>query len=733
VIQVIQQKGGPVPIDAPAPIVRPGYVLIENLYSVISAGTERMVIESARTSLVTRARQRPDQVRQILRKVATEGLRSTIAQVREKLAEPIPLGYSSAGVVIACGSGVQGVRPGDRVSSNGPHASVVCVARNLCATVPQAVSMDEAAFTTLAAIALQGIRLAKLGLGDSVLVIGLGLLGQLTVRLLRAHGCRVIGTDLDPERCRLAEAAGAERAAPGLTGADISHLTRGIGADAILITAATSSDAPVQLAAEAVRSKGRVVVVGAVGLELPRQPFYLKEAEFVISCSYGPGRYDPEYEDRGHDYPVGYARWTEQRNMQAVLDLLATRQLDFRPLISHRFAVRDASSAYASIETDKDRTLGVVLEYEPAQRPAAVPAISTRSERVKDPRGIGVGFIGSGGFSKMMLLPILRELPSVRLRTLCSASGLAASVIGDRFGFERITAAEDEVFADADCEAIFIATRHDQHARQVQKALAAGKKVFVEKPLALTLAEIAVLDRQMASIERPILMVGFNRRFSPAAVAAKRAFADVREPLTVSLRFNVQPVPAGHWTQQDSIGGGRIIGEACHAVDLATYLVGSPPIRVYAESISGPDAPPMTDDQAFLTLRHANGAISSIAYLAGGDIGIPKERVEIAGGERFAVIDDFRDLSISRHGKVTKERSLQQDKGHKAELKAFVSAVESGAASPIPWDELRAVSIAVILAMESMREGIALPIPDAPTLESWLREAIESAAPVEQH
>lgn len=696
--------------DVPEPMVRPGHVLIANACSVVSAGTEKMVMELAKKSLLGKARERPDHVRRVLEKLRNEGFFNTIRQVLEKLDEPMTMGYSSAGVVLACGAGVQEFKPGDRVASNGPHAGVVCVPKNLCARVPDNVPFDRAAFTVLGAIALQGVRLARLGLGDTAFVVGLGLIGQITVALLRANGCRVLGTDLDAEKCRLALRMGAEQAGPGWGAGQILEQTRGLGADAVLLTASTKSDGPITLAGEAVRQKGRVVAVGAVGLNLPRRPYYFKEAEFVVSCSYGPGRYDPEYEERGHDYPAAHVRWTEQRNMQAVLDLMGAGQLDLSQLITHHFPIAEAESAYRLIETGSEPYIAIVLDY-PA--PDARPVDRCIQLRTAPADGkIGIGCLGAGNFARMVLLPAIQHTGALQPRILCSASGLSAVHSGQKLGFEKATAEENEVFHDAGVKAVFILTRHDQHARQVIEGLRAGKHVFVEKPLALTVEEIAEIESVLAAAPepKPLVMVGFNRRFSPAAVQVKQFFASVYDPLTVSFRFNAGPIPADHWTQDEIIGGGRIIGEACHAIDLATFLTGSPPVRVFAESIGGASAPAITDDQCFITLRHANGSVSSIGYLAGGDKAFPKERVEVLGGGRLAVIDDFREVITSSGGKAKKARAWQQDKGHREEVAQFARVLAEGGACPISWEELRAVSLASILAVRSIREGIPLEI-----------------------
>lgn len=705
--QVVQSlKSGALSVkQLPEPAAGPGEVLIANRYSVLSAGTEKMALELARKSLVGKALERPDHVRRVLEKLRTEGLLSTISQVRSKLDESMSLGYSSAGTVLAVGRGVRGFRPGDRVASNGPHAGVVAVPKYLVASVPENVPLDLAAYGVLGAIALNGVRLAKLGLGDTAFVVGLGLIGQIAVALLKANGCRVLGTDLDPAKCELALKMGADAARPDFAAAEVLERSRGIGADAVLIAASTPSDAPVALAADAVRPKGRIVALGAVGLNLPRRPFYFKEAEFVVSCSYGPGRYDPEYEDRGHDYPAGHVRWTEQRNLQAVLDLMGSGRLDLAPLTTHRFTIDAAENAYAMIEEGKERYLGILLEFPDSAKQAAAPAAKKPA-----PKELGVGVLGAGNFAKTVLLPILRKTPKLHPRVICAGSGLSAGHAAEKFDFDLAVTDEDQVVADPGVGVVFVLTRHDQHAPQILKALKQGKHVFTEKPLALTEDEIAEIDAALAG-SASMLMVGFNRRFSPAAREARKLFASTSSPLTVSIRMNAGSIPAEHWTQSEEEGGGRLIGEACHAIDLATYLTGSRPVRVYADCIGGPSAPKITEDQSFITLRHANGSISSIGYLAGGDRAYGKERIEVLGGGKLAVIEDFRELTTASGGKLKSDKRWQQDKGHRAEIEAFAEALLKGGPSPIPWEELRAVSLAAILAVRSLREGIPFDLP----------------------
>lgn len=698
--------------DLPEPLASPGELVIANAASLISAGTEKMVMGLAKKSLIGKARARPDHARRVLQKIKTDGLLETVRQVRAKLGEPLPMGYSSAGVVVACGDGVQGYQVGDRVASNGPHAGVVVVPVNLCARIPDDVSYDHASFAVVGSIALQGVRLSKVNLGETVMVIGLGLVGQVTVMILKAAGCRVLATDLDPGKCDLAMQLGADVSKPGLSASQVESLTGGIGADAVIITAATQSNAPIELSADAVRRRGRVVLVGVVGLDIPRTPFYMKEAEFTVSCSYGPGRYDANYELRGQDYPAGYVRWTEQRNIQAVLDMIASGRIDVEPLISHRFEIDNATQAYDMVYGNTEPYLGVVLQY-PETDPQTQQRTITMSAAGKPAGQVGIGVVGAGNFARMTMVPAIQKCDGVALRSICSHRGVTAKSLAELAGFSTVATDTKALMSDESVDAVFLLTRHDQHADQVLASIKAGKHCFVEKPLALTCEQVLAIEDALveAGDEAPLLMVGFNRRFSQAAVKARAHFAKVEAPLTVSFRFNAGDIPADTWVQHPEEGGGRIIGEACHAIDLAIYLIGSEVVRVYAHGIGGPNAPEITDDQCFITCQHGNGSVSNVAYLAGGDKAMTKERIEVLGGGKMAVIDDFRELTLASGGKIEKQKT--SGKGHAEEVQAFIKAVKQGGDCPIKWSELRSVSLASILAVRSMREGVAIVVPNA--------------------
>lgn len=716
-------------VETPTPLVKPAEVLIANAASVVSAGTEKMTRDLAKKSLLGKARARPDQLKLVLQKMRTEGVLQTYRKVQAKLDTPMTMGYSSAGVVLACGREVQEFKPGDRVASNGPHAEVVSVSRNLCAAVPDRVPLEHAAFTVIGAIALQGFRLGEVKLGETVLVIGLGLVGQLTVAVARAAGCRVLATDPDSARCELAQRMGAEVARPGLDAASIERMTSGFGADAVLIAASTPSNQPIELASGAVRRKGRVVLLGVVGLELDRRPFYFKEAEFVVSCSYGPGRYEADYEDLGRDYPPAYVRWTEQRNLSAVMQLMASGALDVGPLITHRYPIDEADQAYQLLEGGQESSMGVLFEYPGFQERRAEPRVELKPPQATDGR-VGVGVIGAGGFARSVLLPQILKHPRLAPVAIASATGASALRAGEQGGFETVTTDIDQVFSDPRIAVVFSITPHNEHAAHVVQAVRAGKSLFVEKPLCTTLQEFIEIED---SIEEsggalPAIMVGFNRRFSPGVQKLKAFFEDCPAPLTVSIRFNAGELPADHWTQIDEIGGGRLIGEACHAIDLAAFLVGSPPVRVFAESVGGPSRPTISDDQCFITLRHANGGVSSVAYLAGGDGSMPKERIEVLGGGRAAVLDDYRVLTTHASGRAKSASLGGQDKGHASEVEAFLDAMAAGSPPPIPWEQARASSLASLLAVHSLREGRPLEITPDSTLSEECRNAPASSA-----
>lgn len=693
--------------EIPDPIAAPGQVLIAVAASLVSAGTERYVVELARKSLLGKARERPADVRRVLQKISQEGLRSTVQQVQAKLDEPMPLGYSAAGIVLECGRGVQEFKPGDRVAAAGPHAGVVCVSRNLCAPIPDGVSFEQAAYTSVAAIGLEGVRLARVSLGERVLVIGLGLIGQICVCLLKAQGCRVFGTDIDPARLELARALGADQVGTGAPLDAIKAFSDSFGVDAAIITAATESNEPIELAADACRTRGRIVLVGVAGLNIPRPPFFKKELEFTVSSSLGPGRGDPSYEEKGLDYPFGHVRWTAQRNMQAVLETMAAGRLPVEKLTTHRFPIDRAAEAYDLITGRREPFLGILIDY------PAVTAPKRRLELRARPAAtgqLGVSVIGVGNFARLVMVPILSKIEGVCWRGLCSAKGLNAEHTGRNAGFQFATTDAAEITGDPGTQAIFIATRHDLHAELAIAALRAGKHVFVEKPLCITLEELAAIASCIEELgpECPLLMVGFNRRFAPATTLLRNFFRGIA-PLSVQYRFSPGHVPPDHWTQDEEVGGGRIVGEACHAIDTCVAIADSLPFSVYAEAVGKTGGVETTDDRVFILLRHENGGVSCVSYQAGGDRALPPERIEVFGGGRSAVVDSWDSVELWE-GNRRRKASGGKDKGHQAEFRAFLAACRRGGEAPIPWAHLYSVTRASLLAVCSLRRSRPLEI-----------------------
>jgi len=654
--QVLQNRktGRPFVGEVPVPALQRGRVLVRTVASLISAGTERASVELVSKGLLQEARQRPDLVKAVVAKVKSEGLLNTFASVRDKMAASSSLGYSAAGIVAGVAEDVTEFHIGDRVACAGvgfaSHAEMLSVPKNLCVHLPEQVSFEAGAFGTLGAIALQGVRLAEPTLGESVVVIGLGLVGQLTVQLLKANGCRVFGLDLDPARVALAIELGADAAVVSgeEAASEIEKFTRGRGADAVLITAATDSNQPVELAARVSRLKGRVIIVGMTGLDIPRQPFFSRELKLIISMSYGPGRYDPDYEERGHDYPLPYVRWTEKRNIESFLELINEGKVNVERLTTHRFSIDDAERAYQLISAEsREPYLGVVLSYDPDREITRRVSLTTPVHRAE--KAIRLGVIGAGGYVPAMLLPHFKS-EGVDFRSIATATGVSAHDQGKRFGFAFAVSSADEVLDDANINLIVIGTRHDSHAELARKALEQNKNVFVEKPLALDDDQLdGVLEAAANSTGR--LMVGFNRRFSPLARQAKEFFADSNTPLSIVYRVNAGRIPKEHWIQEPLEGGGRIVGEVCHFIDLMQFLTGALPVSVFAESVSAKAEKTVDADSVFVTLRFADGSNGCIAYVAEGDKSLPKERVEIFGGSRSFVLDDFRRATLHKNGR----------------------------------------------------------------------------------
>lgn len=680
-------------IEAPVPSASGINLLVEARASLISAGTERMLVQFGRANLLDKARSQPDKVVQVLEKVRADGLMPTVDAVRSKLAMPIPLGYCNAGVVVGAGAEAGGFTPGTRVVTNGPHAEYVRVPYTLAARIPDGVDFERAAFAPVAAIALQGIRLAAPSLGETVVVYGLGLIGLMAIQLLKANGCRVVGIDTNGDRLAQAAAMGAEPVDPRSADvvAAVLAATAGEGADAVLLTLASSSDEPVHNAALMSRKRGRLVVVGATGLKLVRDDFYKKELSLTVSSSYGPGRYDPAYEELGHDYPRSHVRWTAQRNFDAVLALMAEGRLDPLPLVTHRFEFAGAADAYELIQSDRP-SLGVLLGY--PDRGGAAPEPESRTIRRSGgvrPAGDActVAVVGAGNFAVRTLLPVLRG-PGVRLKTIVSGGGVGAAVAGDQFGFEQVASRMEAVLDDPEVDAVFLLTPHDSHGSLTARALAAGKHVFVEKPLATTLEDLELVESAAAASDR-LLMVGFNRRFAPLAREARRLLEGRSGPLSLVLTVNAGAMPADHWMQDWSRGGGRIIGEGCHFVDLARYFVGAPIVGV--DVVSARDTlGSRIDDVSHLSLAFADGSTAVVHYLANGSKAYPKERVDFFFDGKTLVLDNWRRLHRYgiRGGLLPRPR--RQAKGHAEEIRAWVDALRTGGPPPIPAAELFEVS-----------------------------------------
>ena len=689
--QVLQHlsSGATEVAEVPAPGVTAGQVLIASRRSLISSGTERMLVDFGRANPIAKARQQPDKVRQVLEKVRTDGLWPTVDAVRRKLDQPLPMGYCQTGVVLALGAGVSGLAVGDRVVSNGRHAEVVSVPQHLCARVPDLVSDDAAAFVVPGAIALQGVRLAAPTLGESVVVMGLGLLGQLAVQLLRAHGCRVLGLDPDPERLALAERSGAAVARVGEDADPVAAAvtwSRGRGVDAVVVAAATDSHEPMRQAARMCRTRGRIVLVGVTGLELSRDEFYRKELTFQVSCSYGPGRYDPQYEELGQDYPLGFVRWTAQRNFEAVLDMLAEGRLDPAPLVSHRFPIADASAAY-DVLAGGASALGILLEYDTAAASTArvVPLPSARGPRATGPR---VAVIGAGNYASGILVPAL-SAAGAQIETVVSAAGVTAREVARRVGARRATTDAALALDPAAVDAVVVATRHDSHAAYVCRALEAGLPVFVEKPLCVRRSELASIEAAWeaasAAGRSPLVMVGFNRRFAPHVVALQARLVGLPGPKSMVMTVNAGAIPADHWTHQ-AAGGGRLLGEGCHFVDLMRALAGAPIVDAQLRVMAA-----RTTDTCTVQLTFGDGSIGTLHYFANGARAFPKERLEVFAAGRIFQVDNFRTLRTWGGGGATM-RSWRQDKGQAACAAAFVEAVRSGGSSPIPFAELTEVA-----------------------------------------
>jgi predicted dehydrogenase len=774
--QVIQDyRSGKLSLqDIPPPQLRAGGVLVRNAFSLISAGTERGMIDLARKSLLGKARARPDLVRKVLDKARTDGPLTAYQKAKQRLETPMPLGYSSAGIVEAVGAGVTDLEAGDAVACGGVgyacHAEVVFVPRNLCVKVPPrrlpdsgtqlggngsaaaepalAIGLDGAAYATLGSIALEGVRVADVRLGETAVVIGLGLVGLLTVQLLKAAGCRIVGMDPDAERCRLAEELGCDRAVSSGQEAEnaVRQLSDGFGADAVLIAAATSSSEPVRLAGALARDRARVVIIGIVGMEIPHKLYYEKALAVSMARSYGPGRYDRLYEEKGLDYPIAYVRWTENRNMRAFLELVAEGKVSVSRLTTHRFPIESAVQAYELITAGKEPHIGVLLEHglnrpeangpggseavapgRPSEAPVSASPRVVVNERPPAASCVGVGLIGAGNFATGVLLPGLKKLKGVELRGVCSQGGLNARAVAGRFGFSYCTSDPHDILGDRDISAVLIATNPSSHAALAVAARAAGKHVFVEKPLAVNLPQLRQITAACSRNGRGtngdhegsvphasspgLLVVGFNRRYSPFARQLKEFFGPHHGPMVAVYRVNANHLPRGDWQHDPEEGGGRIIGEAGHFVDLLAYLTGARPESVLARAVAESGNGRFPHENASLVIRFADGSIGTIVYTTEGAPGFSKERLEVFCDGATGVLDDFRSLELVRGSRRRTHRSrLSQDKGHRAELSAFIEAVRDGGAAPVPFEDYALTTLCTFQAVESLRTGEPQPV-----------------------
>lgn len=737
--QVVQNfnNGKILLIDVPLPAARSNSVIVRNTISVVSAGTERQMMEFAQKSLLGKAMARPDLVRKVVAVAQTEGVGEAFRTATSRLDTPIPMGYSSAGEVTTAGENTTGFNAGDRVACSGSgfacHAEYVAVPQTLCAPIPDGVPEEEAAFVALGAIALHSLRLAKLQLGDRVVIIGLGLLGLLAVQIAKAWGCQVLGVDVAPNKADIARQLGADSAVAGnkdLVIAAGKAFFGTQGADAVIIFASTRSNEPLELATDLARVRGRIVVPGLVSLEVPRRAFYEKELDLKVSRAWGPGLYDPDYEERGRDYPLPFVRWTAGRNMEAFLQLLAQGSVQVKPLITHRFPIERATEAYQLISEGKEPYIGVILDYgkslsvnryteEPRkiflkkeERVSSQPITNNRS---RSP--VRVGVIGAGNFAKATLLPTIRRPKDIHLRGIATATGISGRHTGDKFGFNYCTTDYHELVNDPEINTIFITTRHNTHAQFVIEALNSGKNVFVEKPLCIKVEELEKIIKtynESRLTNNLVLMVGFNRRFSPFTVSLKEWLSFTNLPMVINIRVNAGFVPSDRWEQDLEVGGGRILGEVCHFVDLIQYLTGAHPVQVYTQAIK-PAGQYLSEDNLIITLKMSDGSAGSITYTASGDKAFPRERVEIFRGGAVGLIDNFKVARFTYHGRTRRKRNLfGVDRGYRAEMDTFFSAIHNGDPLPVAFLDYVWTTLTTFSISESIRRGepvgIELPV-----------------------
>ncbi len=707
--QVLQNlsNGNTSLVDAPCPKNIKSNVLIATSKTVVSVGTERMLVNFGKANYFNKAKQQPDKVKRVLNKIVTDGLMATVNAVRSKLDQPLPLGYCNAGVILE--SDVDGLEPGDRVVSNGNHAEVVRVPKNLCVKIPDDVDDESASFTVLGAIGLQGIRLIQPTMGECFVVTGLGLIGLLSVQMLRANGCRVLGIDLDSNKCELARKFGAETV--DLSKGDdpiiiAQAFSRGRGVDGVLITAATQSDEVIHQSAEMCRKRGRIVLVGITGLNLRRDDFFKKEITFQVSASYGPGRHDSFYEDEGNDYPVGFVRWTEQRNFEAVLDMMSSGVLDVKSVITHRFDIENAIDAYSLL--DNPDALGIVLNY-PSQNQEALTKskikLNAQAPKIINSSIPCVGFIGAGNYASRILIPAFKEA-GVVLDTLVTSGGISGVHHGNRTQFVTASTETKDLWSNDKINTVAIVTRHDAHAQQVLEALKSGKNVFVEKPLALTLNDLDMIDKAYHDANKSNtirLMVGFNRRYAPHIVKMKELLNSHKSAKSIIMTINAGAIPTEHWTQNSLIGGGRIIGEACHFIDLMRHLIGHKIKGFTATMMGNTPGIELREDKTSITLSFEDGSFGTIHYLANGGSTFPKERIEVFCDDAVLQMDNYRVLTGYGWPRFKKMKLFRQDKGQKACVKAFTDSIINGKESPILYEELMESSRVSIEVANSLR------------------------------
>ena len=687
-------------IEAPAPKVTPQSLVIESRLSLISVGTEKMMLDFGKASYLAKAKQQPDRVKQVLNKIKTEGLITTAQAVWNKLNEPTHLGYSNVGLIVEKGDMVSQFKVGQRVVSNGPHAEMVRVPWTLAAGIPESVSDEEASFTVAGSICLEGVRLANPTIGETVVVVGLGLLGQIVSQILQANGCRVLAFDVVEEKVNFAKSFGVDATQSKTSQENIEYVlgkTNGVGADAVIITASTTSEELLSQCALMSRKRGRIVLIGVIPITVPRNLFYEKELSFQVSSAYGPGRYDPQYEG-GHDYPLPYVRWTAKRNMEAFLFLLEQKKISVDKLITHRFPFEKAIEAYQTIE--KENPIGIILEYRGRPNSESLVSFSDFTEHPKQKVDkLAIGFIGVGNFAKSVLLPNLKKL-NAPILTVASSDGLSASVAAKKFGVPKATSDREIIFQSPEINTVFISTRHDSHAKLVVQALQNKKHVFVEKPLAVNEEQLKEVYQAVKANPELHLMVGFNRRFSPFSKKLKQAIQDRSDPISVIITVNAGAIPMDHWVHDPVMGGGRIIGEGCHFVDLARYLTGASIKEVGAMRTNGHSG--TDEDKTSIFLTFEDGSQATIHYLANGHPRFPKERVEVFSSQRVFQIDNFTQLTS--YGSNVKERGLKQDKGHFAELKAFLESIRKEGEAPIPFNEIMEVHLAVFAVQKAIDE-----------------------------